>query len=1002
MTRVDFYLFGAGHDDRGPLTCRLTEKIWKLGHRVYLRAPDAASARELDDLLWVFSQGSFVPHALHEGDNAGDEHPVLIGHTEPPADWSDVLINLAPDVPEWFSRFTRVAEVVGPAEAVDALLTRVTSHPPPRARVDHVRALPLEDIPRTDGFTIDESAATRSPSAPEPGQRLFPPDLGTCDACLAEVLDPTDRRYRYPFTNCTDCGPRATIIDDLPYDRAATVMRAFPLCAACAAEYRDPADRRFPAEPVACPDCGPGLAYRRVAHAGSPDPGDAPRASVEPADATHDDDATTRDALLHDHAALHDDDALRAAVADLRAGLIVAVKGLGGYHLVCDATDEAAVTRLRERKRRWAKPFAVLVADLAAAADLAEIDDHERSLLTGPARPVVLLAHRRNSPAPPSATPDGPASENATPDSPALRAPAPDAPAPDAPSPRTATPRVAPAVTAGAQEIGLLLPSTPLHHLLALDVGRPLVLTSGNLTDEPVVTDDDDAAHRLASVADAFLDHDRPIRARYDDSVLRSLRGRTQMLRRARGHAPDALHLPVAVPGPTTVLAVGAELKHTFTLASAGHAHVAPHNGDLEDLLTHQAFVDGLAHLRRLLDLDPDVVAHDLHPEYLSTKYAVRHFPADRRVGVQHHHAHIASCAAEHGLTAPVLGVAYDGLGLGDDGTLWGGEVLVADLVSYRRFGRFGRAPLPGGALAVRRPYRTALGYLLGAEDLGGPRLAPDDVATFAGRYDAREVDVIRTQVERHLNAPLASSAGRLFDAVAAILGLRDVVEYEGQAAVELERAAADHVAPALPYRLIRVDGLLVYDPSLTLAAVLAAAPPAGRAAAAQAAAPAAGRTATPTAGPTATPDSSVPLVAAAFHETVVEVTREMLHEARRETGLEVTCLSGGVLQNRRLATALLDRLTADGFTVHLNEQVPCNDGGLSYGQAAVAAATLARATLARATLAGTPLARATLAGTPLAVPRPATVTTRTNHTPNAAATSPATRHPAPTHGTKG
>ena len=803
-------------------------------------------------------------------------------------------------------------EVAGRADAVDALITRLTADPPPRARVDQVRVLPLDDVRRTGGFAIDESAATRSPSAPEPGRRLFPPDLGTCDACLAEVLDPTDRRYRYPFTNCTDCGPRATIIDDLPYDRSATVMRAFPLCRACAAEYRDPADRRFHAEPVACPDCGPRLAYR---------------------------------AAVQRRAALHDDAALRTAVADLRAGLIVAVKGLGGYHLVCDATDEAAVNRLRERKHRWAKPFAVLVADVAAAAALAEIDDHERSLLTGPARPVVLLGRRR--PAPDGATPDSPSSDS----------PAPDSPAPDAPEHHAPARHLAPAVTAGAQEIGLLLPSTPLHHLLAIDVDRPLVLTSGNLTDEPVVTDDDAAAHRLASVADAFLDHDRPIRARYDDSVLRSLGGRPQMLRRARGHAPDALHLPVAVPAPTAVLAVGAELKHTFTLARAGHAHVAPHNGDLEDLLTHQAFVDGLAHLRRLLDLDPDVVAHDLHPEYLSTKFAVRHFPADRRIGVQHHHAHIASCAAEHGLTTPVLGVAYDGLGLGDDGTLWGGEVLVADLVSYRRFGRFGRAPLPGGALAVRRPYRTALGYLLGAEDLGGPPLPPEHVASFAGGYDAREVDVIRTQVERRLNAPQASSAGRLFDAVAAILGLRDVVEYEGQAAVELERAAADHVAHALPYRLTRVEGLLVYDPRPTLAAVLAATPAGGQSAGGQPAAPAA--------GPTETLDSSVPMVAAAFHETVVEVTREMLHEARRATGIDVTCLSGGVLQNRRLATALLGRLAGDGFTVHLNEQVPCNDGGLSYGQAAIAAATLTAATLA-------------------------------------GATSAATRQAAPTHGTKG
>jgi hydrogenase maturation protein HypF len=370
------------------------------------------------------------------------------------------------------------------------------------------------------------------------------------------------------------------------------------------------------------------------------------------------------------------------------------------------------------------------------------------------------------------------------------------------------------------------------------------------------------------------------------------------------------------------ILAVGAELKHTFTLARGGRAHVAPHNGDLEDLATHRAFTDGLAHLSRLLALEPEVVAHDRHPEYLSTKYAVSRFPADRRIAVQHHHAHVASCAAEHGITAPFLGVAYDGLGMGDDGTLWGGELFIADLVGYRRVARFGQAPLPGGALAVKRPYRMALGYLLGAEPLGamdgsvpGPgSLDGDLVANFLGRLDPREVAVVRTQVARRLNAPVASSAGRLFDAAASLLGLRDVAEYEAQAAIDLEIAAGDRTAAPLPYALERVGDLLVYDPRPTLAALLA------------------GRAAGRAVGP----------LAAAFHETIAELTRELCADAAATTGIRTVCLSGGVFQNRRLAGALLRRLARDGFDVFINRRVPVNDGGISYGQAAIAAATMA------------------------------------------------------------
>jgi hydrogenase maturation protein HypF len=734
-------------------------------------------------------------------------------------------------------------EASGTPAALDAFARRLRTDAPPRARVERV-GVTLLDV---DGDTLPLPFEIDASIAAAATDRLFPPDIATCDDCLAEVADPADRRYRYPFTNCTNCGPRATIIEALPYDRAQTTMHAFPLCPDCAAEYADPANRRFHAEPVACPACGPRLSWRETAMP-------APVAVA--------------------------DEALAAAARAIRGGRIVAVKGLGGYHLACDATDEAAVTRLRDRKRRWAKPFAVMVRDLAAAEALARVGTLERALLTGPARPIVLLVARR----------DG-------------------------------RPALARSVAAGNRRLGVFLPYTPLHHLLLEAAGRPLVLTSGNLTDEPLATDDEDARARLAGLADGFLAHDREIRARYDDTVTRVVARRESVVRRARGYAPEPVPLPVSATTP--ILAVGAELKHTFTLARGGRAHVAPHNGDLEDLATHRAFTDGLAHLSRLLALEPGVVAHDLHPEYLSTKYAIERFPPARRIAVQHHHAHVASCAAEHGITGPFLGVAYDGLGMGDDGTFWGGEILLADLVGYTRLGRFGRAPMPGGALAVKRPYRMALGYLFGLEAFdGGPAgMEGDAAAPFLERLDPHEVRLVRTQVARRLNAPVASSAGRLFDAAAALIGLRDLAEYEAQAAIDLELAAGERPAAALPWRLERSDGLLVYDPRPTLAALLE-----GRQA---------GRT--------------TRRLAAGFHGAIAEVTVAMLHEARTRTGVRTVCLSGGVFQNRRLASALLRRLAAEGFEPFINRRVPVNDGGVSYGQAAIAAARLAIGT------AGTP-----------------------------------------------
>jgi hydrogenase maturation protein HypF len=729
----------------------------------------------------------------------------------------------------------------GPDAALERFVARLTSEAPPRARVESVTSSPAQGaIAPGSGFRVEESVAG-STSA-----RLFPPDIATCEACLGELADPADRRYRYPFINCTDCGPRATIIEELPYDRAQTSMRDFPLCERCRTEYQDPGNRRFHAEPVACPACGPRLAWRVTS---------APAPSA------------------------HAEQALQRAVEMVRAGGIVAVKGLGGYHLACDALDQAAVTRLRDRKRRWAKPFAVMARDMAAARALARITDAEARLLTTPARPIVLVETRSDADRP-----------------------------------------LAPSVTLGNRRVGIFLPYTPLHQLLLEALDRPLVLTSGNLSDEPLAIDDSDASDRLAGIADGFLVHDRRIRARYDDSVTRVVgRGtiaRESIVRRGRGYAPEPLPLPVAMPDGQVALAAGAELKHTFALAVGGRAHVAPHTGDLEDLATHQAYAWNRSHLERLLAVDPGWVVHDLHPGYLSTQDAVQRFPAERRIAVQHHHAHVASCAAEQGISGPFLGLAYDGLGMGDDGTFWGGELLLADLVTYRRLARFGRAPMPGGASAVKRPYRMALGYLFAAEGAPGAWEAAIDAGladAFLARLDPREVEVVRLQLSRQLNAPVASSVGRLFDAASSLLGLRDVAEFEAQAAIDLETAADPGELGVLPWHIGRIDDLEVLDPRPTLLAMVES----------------------------LGAGVAVGTLAARFQRTIAEATRELLDGARRKTGVDIVCLSGGVFQNAWLADALLDGLARDGFSVHINERVPVNDGGISYGQAAIGAARL-------------------------------------------------------------
>ncbi len=737
-----------------------------------------------------------------------------------------------------------VIDAAGTTGALTLLVERLAAQAPPQARISAVDVAELAQpaTPAGAGFGVRPSAS----DARQVGVAEVVPDLAVCDACAREVLDPADRRYRYPFTNCTGCGPRATVIDTLPYDRHRTVMRAFPLCHRCSAEYGDPDDRRFHAEPVACPDCGPRLDW-------TPAAGRSPGTGTGP--------------LLAQAA-------LTAAVAALTAEQIVAVKGLGGYQLVCDATDAGAIRALRERKRRPARPLAVMVADLPAARRLAHLTPVHERLLAGPERPVVLAPARFD---------DGAA--------------------------------LAPGVHPDLDEIGLFLPTTPLHLLLLHDLARPLVVTSGNGADRPVAITAADAGQQLAGIADGFLGHDRPIRSRYDDSVLRVRAGRASVVRRARGYAPG----PVALvsPAPEPLLALGAQLKHTCCLAVDDRAVLGPHHGDLADADTLAGVERDLDHLCRMHGVAPDVIAHDLHPGYLSTQLAMRR-PARRRIAVQHHHAHVAACAAENGLVGPFIGVAYDGLGLGDDGTWWGGEVLVADLRSYRRVARFGTAPMPGGAAAVRDPARMALGYLLGSES---GRVDPGLAAPFLDRQDGDRVRVLTRMVDRGVNSPQTSSAGRLFDAVASLLGLGDDVSYEAQAAIALEVAArrapdvdgAARYGDTLPWVLNDVDALIVYDPVPTLEAVLA--------------------------GVARGVDTAT--LAARFHRTVAAVTVRLCDRVAHRTGLDDVCLGGGVFQNRLLTDLVVKGLRRRGLTAHVSRLVPTNDGGISYGQAAVAAARL-------------------------------------------------------------
>jgi hydrogenase maturation protein HypF len=765
-------------------------------------------------------------------------------------------------------------EVEGTPAAVGQFLRFLEQDAPPLARIDRVRTTALAP----DGSRSFEIVASE-PGGPR--QALVPADSATCADCLRELADPADRRYGYPFINCTNCGPRFTIVRDVPYDRPRTTMAGFRMCERCAAEYHDPVNRRFHAQPTCCPACGPRLALL--------DPAGAPwnrrmddRAG--PASGTGADPVPGGDPVA-------------TAAALLRDGQILAIKGLGGYHLAVDAASEKAAAALRERKHREDKPFAVMAQDVAAARRLCDVNEAAATLLASPRRPIVLLPRRpragRPMPAGAGAARPGPA--------------------------------IAEAVAPGNRHLGIMLPYTPLHHLLLRAVGRPIVLTSGNISDEPIAYQDDDALARLGGIADAFLIHDRPIHIRTDDSVVREFRGREMPVRRSRGYVPEPV--PVRVRFPRPVLACGAELKNTFCLAKGDHAFISHHIGDLENAETLRSFTEGIEHFRRLFDIDARVVAYDLHPEYLSTKYALDLEGVDLE-GVQHHHAHIASCLADNGEDGPVIGVAFDGTGYGTDGTIWGGEFLIAGLARFRRVGHLATVPMPGGAAAIRQPWRMAAAYL----DAAYPDGLPPGLDVV--RRNERMWANVATLARKRINAPVTSSAGRLFDAVSALLGVRDTINYEGQAAVELEQIA--DTAEAGAYRAGFEPGEpgspgrpgTPGDPGSpgvpgepgTLFRV------AGADLVRQAAADLAGGT-------------GRGIIAARFHNGVARLIEEACVLIREREGLGTVALSGGVFQNLTLLRQATARLEARGFRVLAHSRVPCNDGGISLGQAVVAAA---------------------------------------------------------------
>ncbi len=722
-------------------------------------------------------------------------------------------------------------EVEGKMEAIEQFKLDLQTKAPPLARI--------EDITTSYHPTIGyESFEIRHSIAEEGKYQLISPDIATCQACLGELLDPNDRRYRYPFTNCTNCGPRFTIIEDIPYDRPKTTMRYFQMCPQCQAEYDNPLDRRFHAQPNACPKCGP---------------------HVELLDAQGN--------------TLSCSDPISSASQLLREGKIIAIKGLGGFLLACDATNATTVKTLRKRKRRPFKPLAIMATNMDEVKRHCYVSPEEEQVLTSPQSPIVLMRWKDDSP-------------------------------------------VSREVAPNLRYLGVMLPYTPLHHILLGDTGLPLVMTSGNLSEEPIAKDNDEALRKLSGIADYFLVHNRYIYSRYDDSVAMVERAASQIVRRARSYAPSPIPLTFRAK---QVLGCGAEMKNTFCLTRDNHAFLSQHIGDMENVETLEHFVNTFSLYKKLFRIEPEITAHDLHPDYLATKYAQQLGESGLKlIPVQHHHAHIVSCMVDNGLQSPVIGVALDGTGMGNDGHIWGGEFMVADYQSFNRVGHLEYLPLPGGDAAIKRPYRIAIGYILSL--LGESAL--NQGLAFMRQVGEVEVEVIKRQIEREINSPLTSSMGRLFDALSALIGIRSEVDYEGQAAVELEMAAyschcEEHSDEAIsdnkesyPYSITEDKGIKIVQLGALLSAIIE---------------------------DLKQGISSPGRISVRFHNTVALMVNEVCHLIADETGINQIALSGGVFQNRLLLRKTVSSLEKSGFLVFTHQQAPCNDGGISLGQAVIA-----------------------------------------------------------------
>ncbi|HEX9163399.1 MAG TPA: carbamoyltransferase HypF [Thermoanaerobaculia bacterium] len=714
-----------------------------------------------------------------------------------------------------------VIDAFAPAEVLDTFVDRLSKEAPPAARVRAIGWAPIVAEHMPPQFEIAASAAAEERNV------SIPPDLATCDDCLADISDPKNRRYRYPFTNCTNCGPRYSIVRDIPYDRPQTTMSSFGMCADCRREYENPLDRRFHAQPNACPECGPQLA-----------------------------------ALTPQGAKISTGDPIRFAARALRAQLTVAVKGIGGFHLACDARSSTAVQRLRDRKHREAKPLAVMVPDLAAAQAIAEISDAERELLTSVERPIVLVRRRADS-------------------------------------------GIADEVSGATPLLGVFLPYTPLHHILLRETGFPLVMTSGNVAEEPMVSDNSEAVEQLREIADIFLVHDRVIHTRVDDSVARVIAGAPVVMRRGRGYVPRGIE--VAKPFAVPVLACGAHLKNAICIGAGKHAFLGTHIGDLESVATLRSFEASIEQMKKFVGVEPSVIAHDMHPEYFSTRYALAQDNVTRVV-VQHHHAHVVSVMAEHHLEGPVLGFAYDGTGYGPDGTSWGGEILLADERAFERIATFRAIPLAGGDQAIRQVWRIALALLDEAFE-GEPPLHAIPLFRSTPR---KAIESIRHMVARGVNTPLGHGLGRYFDALGAIgLSLTDA-RYEGEVALLWNMAADPAETARYPYSIR--GGAHPWEIDLR---------PLVRAAVVD-----------------LIDGRSPATISAKFHNTVAAVSIDVAQSIASLRGDMPVVLSGGCFQNARLSESIIDGL-GETSSVYIGREIPPGDGGIALGQAVIANAVV-------------------------------------------------------------